>query len=238
MSHVQDYFSPQGESGRPGEIVDANRPDAHHSDMAKSKKQPESKPSKTTQKKLIRIACEGAGTVAVDDLIPLQGNLKTLSEEAYQRLRLSILNLGFSFPVFVWKQAKKMFVIDAHQRLTAVKRMRDEEGYVIPPLPAVWVEAASREEAARKLLAATAQFGEITGQGLYDFMQEFKIDMPTLETQLQFPEIDFPKFRESFFNLPTETMVTFKAKTKGSTELNQSDFDKFDHECPKCKYQW
>lgn len=185
--------------------------------------------------KKIRIACQGAATINIDDLINFQGDLKILPESSYQRLRASILTLGFSFPVQAWKHGKKVFILDAHQRIETLKRLRDEEGFEIPDLPVSWVEASSREEAARKLLAATSQYGEITHTGLFDFMKEYKIDLPTIETQFQFPEINLKSFGEAFFTPPTE--VSFNAKP-GSKEIDSEDFEKFEHTCPKCAYSW
>lgn len=185
--------------------------------------------------KTIRIACEGAGTIKIDELIPMQGELKVLSEESYQRLRMSIIELGFSFPVQAWKDKKKTYILDAHQRVATIKRMRDEEGYKIPPIPVSWVSAISRAEAAKKLLAAASQYGEVTYEGLHEFMKEFNIDMTKLMTEFQFPEINFTQFEQSFF--PDEKTVSFTTKA-GSKELGSEEFEDFQHKCPKCGFHF
>lgn len=139
--------------------------------------------------KKIRIECEGAGKIAIDKCIEFQGNLKELSDENYQRGRNSILELGFSFPLHLWKQKNKVYIIDAHQRVKICKRMRDNEGYTIPELPFNWVFAKDREEAAKKVLAATSQYGTITAGGFQDFIKEHDIKMDFITQTFNFPEL-------------------------------------------------
>lgn len=177
------------------------------------------------------IACEGAAEVDIDDLADFQGTLKVLSDESYQRLRTSILTLGFSFPVQAWRHKGKVHILDAHQRISVLKRLRDEEGFAVPPLPVSWVQATSRGEAAKKLLAATSQYGEVTNEGLFEFMRAYKIDIPDVMTSFRFPEIDLKAFEGAFFTPATEVSFTAKA---GSKEIDAGDFDEFPHTCPKC----
>jgi hypothetical protein len=183
--------------------------------------------------KTIRISCAGAGLIGLDDLINFQGNLKILSEESYQKLRLSIIELGFSFPVFVWKDNDKNYILDAHQRTHTLKRMREEENYIIPPLPVVWIEASSKEEAAKKVLASTSQYGEITPDGLFEFLNNFSLKFEMVQHQFKFPEIDFTQFNQAFY--PQTSDVTFKAKI-GSKEIEEEQFQNFKHNCPKCGF--
>ena len=142
----------------------------------------------------VRIACRAADTIELDNLIELQGNLKELSDHAYTALRKSIIELGFSFPVNAWQSGKKVFILDATQRTRVLRRMRDVEGWKVPPLPVAWVEAENTKEAATKLLAAAAQFGEVTQDGLYEFLHKFKLDFSMLKDQLKFANIDPIKF--------------------------------------------
>jgi len=165
--------------------------------------------------KTIRIACEGAALIDINDLSDFQGTLKTLNGEAYNRLRMSILELGFSFPIHAWKTKDKTYILDAHQRVATLKRMRDEDGYIIPPLPVVWIEASNKTEAAKKLLAATSQYGEVTYSGLDEFIKEFDLDVKKLDTSFQFPEINLKRFESTFYPVDMEVdekEVSFSAK--------------------------
>lgn len=189
--------------------------------------------AKKETQKTIRIACEGAATVQLDALTPMQGGLKFLPEESYKKLKDSIVGLGFSFPVQAWKDKKKVYILDAHQRVLTLKRMRDEEDYKIPPLPVSWVSASSKKEAAKKLLAAASQYGEVNYEGLFGFIKEFDIDVTQMSADFKFPEIDMNRFQQTFF--PVEKEVSFKVKEKvGDEEETESTVKA----CPKCGYEF
>lgn len=161
--------------------------------------------------KAVLVKCTGTELININDLTNFQGKLKSLSDEAYGKLKASILDLGFSFPVFAWKYRNKNFILDAHQRVHTLKKMR-EEGYFIPQLPVVWIEAKDRFEAAKKLLASTSQYGDVTPDGLHEFMTEFGLKMADLTELFKFPEIDFESFALTFF--PEMKLVEFQALEK------------------------
>lgn len=177
--------------------------------------------------KIIRIACEGAATIELDTLLDFQGNLKSLSDEAYKNLRTSIIDFGFSFPINAWKNGEKIYILDAHQRVATLKRMRSEDGYKIPPLPVVWVDAANEKEAANKVLAATSQYGSISPDGLFEFMQTYNLTVLDIKTNFKFPEIDLPSFELTFF--PKTETVSFEATKswKGMPEFKHEDKQPF-----------
>lgn len=146
--------------------------------------------------KTIRITCEAAGVLPLEKLSPLQGDLKTLPEENYAKLRASILKHGITFPFFVWKsgkaKAEKFYIIDAHQRDKALQRMA-REGYTIPPVPVAWIEAANQAQALEKILLCNSRYGEMTESTLGIFLTEslLKIEDLAPETAgLPFPIID------------------------------------------------
>lgn len=194
--------------------------------------------------KVIRIACTGAGTARIQDLIPIQGNLKDLSKGNYEKLKKEILELGFSEPISVWRQDGKMNVLNGTQRLRTLHKMV-EEGFECPPIPISYIEAESMKEAKKKILALTSQYGEITKQGLYEFMSEADITMPEIEDSFRFPEIDFPNFKGDFF----EDHPPEESKSTGD---HQADDDCDDSpvsspestaatsttECPRCRFSW
>lgn len=145
--------------------------------------------------KTIRIATEGATTVDINTLNDLQpSNFKTLTVTDYQKLKNSILELGFSFPIDMWTDSQgKRWVVDSHQRLKVLRKMRDEEGYIIPPLPADHTHAKNRKEARKKLLAAASKYGSISEEGLTDFLNETDFEIPVEEVMdfVTFPEIEY-----------------------------------------------
>jgi len=53
------------------------------------------------ESKKIRITCDAAITMPIDDLEAFQGKLKSITEAEFEKLKAAILKYGFSFPVFV-----------------------------------------------------------------------------------------------------------------------------------------
>ncbi len=149
--------------------------------------------------KIIRVTCIGAATLPLDQLSPFQGALKELSKTNHAKLRGALIKYGFSFPFFVWRKEAKNYVIDGHQRLSTLLLLR-EEGYDIPPLPVVWIEAENEKEAKAKVLLAVAQFGAVTNQGLYEFISGAGIDVGFLKESINLPEINLGLFQQTYFS--------------------------------------
>lgn len=179
--------------------------------------------------KRVRIACEGAAAVPLDQLTETQGSLKDLSKENYAKLRKEILELGFSEPVGVWREKGEhgftLRVLSGHQRCRVLREMRDREGFEVPPVPVNWIEADGLQQAKRKVLALTSQYGEITRQGLYEFVHDASILMPELAESFRFPEINFERFAEEFYPQPSSDMHPANEASEDKTANNK---------CPAC----
>ena len=163
----------------------------------------------------IEIKCKGSDTLPYGDLTELQGPLKSLSKENYDKLKKQILELGFSSPVHIWKSGKKNYILDGHQRLRVIRKMASEEGYTVPDLPVVMVEAKTMTEAKKKLLALASQFGSVEREGLYEFMSEADFGFEDIE-DFHFPEIPFESFRDEYERDP-------EVKTEPEVEPEKSD---------------
>ena len=129
--------------------------------------------------KEVKIACEGHTTASLDELIVIQGGLKTLSDTNAEKLRKSILKHGFSAPIFVWPNKNKLKVIDGTQRTAVLHKMR-EDGYEVPEIPVAYVHAKTEKEAKEKILHITSQYGEFSITTLRDFLDENAIDIQEL----------------------------------------------------------
>lgn len=100
-------------------------------------------------------------TVSIKELIPTQGELKDLTEANYNKLKLSLEKHGFIFPISIWQDGDKNYLIDGHQRQRViVKEYGDVE------VPIIKIPAKDITEAAEILLKVTSQYGTITQQGL------------------------------------------------------------------------
>lgn len=118
--------------------------------------------------------------VPVDALEPLQGGLKELSGKNYEKLRNSISEHGLIVPFFVWKEADKL--IDGHQR----HRVMINEGWLMP-VPVVYISAEDEQDAKRKLLVISSQYGRVTQDGWDDFTW----DVPEAVEIAQFDALPF-----------------------------------------------
>ena len=149
----------------------------------------------------IRVACEGAVTLPITALKEFQGDLKSLSFENYERLKTEIIERGFSAPFFVWKNSGSNYLLDGHQRFKTLKAMRDQEGYEIPELPVVLIEANNKKEAKHKLLSFASQYGKMETQGLYEYAGDAGFTLDDLKDNFSFSDVDFHKFESEFFDV-------------------------------------
>lgn len=170
--------------------------------------------------KTIRISCQGATTAEVSDLKDLQDDLKELSEASYQALKEEILNTGFAFPIHVWTDPKKaMWIVGGHQRKRALERLK-KEGFAVPKVPIVLVEAANAKEAKRRVLQDVAQYGKVTPQGLYDFMDVAKFKFEDVYSSFKIPDFDMGAFETKFF---TETSPAPAPLSEGTDKVTSGD---------------
>lgn len=137
----------------------------------------------------------------LDELNVFQGELKVLTEENYQNFKNDIVELGISSAFDVWRNPEddKWYILDGHQRKTGLTRMRDEEGYEVPPLPCTVVHARDYREAKKKVLALTSVFGKMTEKGLHGFMVDAGLSIDEIAPLVALPAIDLPSFSQSFF---------------------------------------
>lgn len=133
--------------------------------------------------KQIRIECEGAGVLGLSDIREFQGSLKKRKKSDYDKIIKSIMEYGFSFPFFVWKEGAINWCLDGHGRLSALKQL-EKSGVVMPKFPVAYVEAVDVSVAKQKLLRMNSQFGEITQEGLLEFLGEETLDVDSLSSNL------------------------------------------------------
>jgi hypothetical protein len=172
-----------------------------------------------TKATTIRIACDVKDFLALEELTEIQGDLKVMSDEDAKKLRNEILTTGFAFPIYVWKQKKPAtnYILGGHQRYRVLCEM-SAEGYEIPKIPVVFVDAKDLEEAKRRVLQDVAQYGRISDVGLFDFLGEANLQIEHLVTDFRIPELDMKEFKETFY--PETTKVEFEANTKPKDEWN------------------
>lgn len=142
----------------------------------------------------IVIKAKGAETFPLDELIPMQGNLKELSEANFVKLHDLIITKGFDSPIQVWVRPEgTISILDGHQRVRILKKLRDE-GWTIPPIPVDFISADSYKDAKERLLTKVSVYGQVIEDGLEDFINEpDAIIEPDFGDMLDIPGIDFGK---------------------------------------------
>lgn len=147
--------------------------------------------------KTISVKCDTKDTLNIAEMTELQGNLKARNDVDYDKIKLSIVKYGFSFPFFVWKSDKN-YILDGHGRFETLCRMQ-KDGYLIPDVPVVFVEAKDLKEAKQKLLRLNSQYGKMTKESVLEFAED--IDLNFDEIALPDTVIDFSDQSEE----PAET---------------------------------
>lgn len=176
----------------------------------------------------LRVTCRGAGEIALHLLEPLQGELKTLSVENYEKMVKSFHEHGFSDPIRMWEcpDDGKLYILDGHQRVRVLLQLK-EQGWEIPQIPVDYVEASSLDEAKKKLLQIfVSQYGRVDIQGLYEFVSQTAITSDDL-MQMDIPHVNIPEFIEGF--MPETVTVDVREHERtintnaGSVELEYKE---------------
>ena len=173
----------------------------------------------------IPITCQGAEYVPIEEFNNLQGMLKELDEDAYERLKHSILKYGFRFPVFYANIKGKKYIIDAHQRLNAVKRLISE-GYTIGDIPCNRIDAKDRKEAKEVLLALNAKYGTMTTGGLDEFLKSDNLQLPEIEKFFLPSEFTIEEFHKVY--LPDEMEmpdIEMPGSVRSSDDSSDEDYN-------------
>lgn len=148
----------------------------------------------------IKITCNVQDRISYKNLIVIQGDLKSLSQDGYQKLKKSILKHGIHSPCYVWQDPNdggELKLLDGTQRVRAYGQL-EAEGYVIPNVPIVRIDAPDINMAKQILLTLVSQYGKIEAQGLYEYALEAGINIEQLH-DFDFPDFDLGNFEAEFF---------------------------------------
>ena len=146
----------------------------------------------------ISIKCETSETLEIAEMTEMQGGLKERTDIDYDKIKLSICKFGFSFPFFIWKSGKTNYLIDGHGRFATLCKMQ-KDGYLIPPLPVVYIQCKNKAEAKQKLLRLNSTYGKMTKESVLEFAEDLEIN---------FDEISLPDTTIDFSDQSEETPET------------------------------
>lgn len=133
------------------------------------------------EQKKIRIACTGTDAVDFTQVEAFQGGLKERAKEDIAKIKTSIIKYGFSAPLFIWKHDEVLYNLDGHGRIEAIAELF-EDGYEIPELPVIYIDAKDKKEAKQKLLRINSAYGKMTKESVLEFADGMVLD--TEEIQL------------------------------------------------------
>ena len=160
------------------------------------------------QIKTISVKCETKDYLDWHNITEFQGGLKIRDEADIEKAKTSILKYGWSFPFFVWVSGKTNYCLDGHARIKVLKAL-EEEGYLIPELPVVYIQAKNKTEAKQKLLRLNSKlnsnFGHFTKESVLEFAEDI---------DLNFDEIALP-----------DTTIDFSGEEAGSEEKEKPDIE-------------
>lgn len=149
-------------------------------------------------------------------------DLKEVENRDIEKLKRAIITDGFCFPVEVWKGHN--YVIDGRGRDEALLSL-ESEGYKIPSIPVVEIEAPDREAAKRLVLMRSSQHGRFTQAQLESFTSD--IDVANLDMVVNIPGLDIGVLGSELEDaVPPEDFETYDEEIE--TE----------HRCPSCGYEW
>lgn len=184
--------------------------------------------------KTINITCKTGDYLPLAKLTQFQGKFKFRETADIAKVKKSILRYGFSFPFFVWKIDKTNYILDGHGREIALKELQ-EEGYEIPELPIVYIEAQNQQEAKEKLLRINSRFGDITNNSFVDFTKGLNFDFNSVDlrfekelSQIKPVKVEPPKpIKTTIAHIPTfETATPSEKSIKEFEERNLHKFEK------------
>jgi hypothetical protein len=175
--------------------------------------------------KVIHIRCESKNYFQLNELNHFQGNLKSIDEKSFDKLKKSLIKEGLPLGFHVWIDSKKkVWTIDGHHRVLALKALQDQ-GYHIPSLPCSIVDAKSKKEAAKIVMISNSHYAKMSQESISDFMIDFELKLDELDF-LEIPELNFD-LSDSFINNNTNNTTNNTENENGNTENGIKLIDKF-----------
>ena len=127
------------------------------------------------------------------DFIDFQGGFKKKIEPAeLEKLKNSIAKHGIFVPKYVWFDGDKPMILDGHQTMQGLASL-EIDGYTIPDIPYVEIQAADAKDAAEKLMQINSRYAVIDPDGVESWAQSLEFDPIELEDLIgavEIPELD------------------------------------------------
>lgn len=171
----------------------------------------------------IRVNCEAATEVEWQNLKDIQENVKVLGLNEMDKMLNSFKENGFCDPFNIWEnpETQEKVCIAGNQRLKALHKAK-ELGWDIPDrLPADKVKATNLKEAIKMLLASAGSFGKVQRDELLSFLEKNELELESIETMTNFPELDINKLEKE----NKELIEAFSEESNEPKDKKNSDFE-------------
>ena len=116
-------------------------------------------------------------------------DLKSQSKDQLEKLKRSLKQNGLRSPFLVWENKNKIYVLDGHHRIPAMKLLSEEGVNVPSSLPAVFIKCKDKREAKKAVLIYNAHYAKINNDILMDWIVDLKID--DIKMEIDIPDIRF-----------------------------------------------
>lgn len=127
-----------------------------------------------------------------------QENFKQWIDGGDKKLIESLLKYNFVDPFKVWKNGKDIWCLDGFHRVSDLKQLIDLGCEVPEELHATFIECCDKQEAAELVLVYSSQYARLTRDGLYDFLQNYDIDLSAIQETINIPEFSMDRFEQQF----------------------------------------
>lgn len=119
-----------------------------------------------------------------------QENFKEWIGNGDVKLLESILKYQFIDPFKVWESEGKLYCLDGRHRYLDLVKVSESGASVPDMLPATFIDCDSMQEAAELVLVYSSAYAKITQQGLLEFVQNFNLDFPDMQSIMNLPDFD------------------------------------------------
>lgn len=129
-------------------------------------------------------------------------DFKELPDQAYQKLKASLLKNNFVESFKVWQSNGDLFCLDGFHRCKVLRDL-EAEGYIIPKkFNADFLDCKDEQEASKLVLIYSSIYANITSEGFLNFLNKKKIDFDSIKTEIDFPSMDIDWFKDAFIDPP------------------------------------
>jgi len=124
-----------------------------------------------------------------------QENFKEWVHNGEVKLVESILKYQFVAPFMIWQNEGVNYCLDGRHRFLDLNYIVDKGVSVPELLPATFIDCANMKEAAELVLVYSSNYAKITQQGLLDFVNNFDLDFPDMQSMLNISDFDEISFQ-------------------------------------------